>query len=236
MNDYEARKAAKAERYQQYADNASKRAEGAFGRSREIADMIPFGQPILVGHHSEGRARRDAQRIHDGMRKGIEEQDKAAYWARRAEAVENDTSISRHDPKAVAKLTEKIAELDAQREEIKRYNAAARKGRAGLLDAGYSEALVARAEAATERDWRRPITLAQPPYVLSNLGANIKRYKARLAELSQPVIEREERPRLMYSKRDGPCAACPAPIRRGDFIKWFRERGEAEHNACPQGD
>lgn len=233
MSDYEERKAAKVERYRQYAENAAKRSASAQAGVRSIADTIPFGQPILVGHHSERRARKDAERIHNGMRKAIDEGDKAAYWEQRADAVENDTSISRRDPEAVAKLTEKIADLEAQREEIKRYNAAARKGRVGLLAAGYSEALVARAEAAAERDWRRPITLAQPPYVLSNLGANIKRYRARLAELSRPPVEPEERPRMMYSKRSGPCAACSAPIQRGDFIKWFRERREAEHSTCP---
>jgi hypothetical protein len=36
--------------------------------------MIPFGQPILVGHHSEGRARRDQGRIESGMRAGVESQ------------------------------------------------------------------------------------------------------------------------------------------------------------------
>ncbi len=30
--------------------------------------MIPPGQPILVGHHSERRTRRDAQRIENGMK------------------------------------------------------------------------------------------------------------------------------------------------------------------------
>jgi hypothetical protein len=33
-------------------------------KGRRIADMIPLGQPILVGHHSEGRHRRDLGRIH----------------------------------------------------------------------------------------------------------------------------------------------------------------------------
>ena len=42
-----------------------------------IADNIPFGQPILVGHDSECRARKDAQRIEDGMRRAVKMWDTA---------------------------------------------------------------------------------------------------------------------------------------------------------------
>lgn len=36
-----------------------------------ITENTPFGQPILIGHHSEKRARRDAQRIQDGMHRAV---------------------------------------------------------------------------------------------------------------------------------------------------------------------
>jgi hypothetical protein len=32
----------------------------AHQKARELGDQIPFGQPILVGHHSENRMRRHA--------------------------------------------------------------------------------------------------------------------------------------------------------------------------------
>ena len=40
---------------------------------RQSCDMIPMGQPILVGHHSEGRHRRDLDRTERLCRRGMDE-------------------------------------------------------------------------------------------------------------------------------------------------------------------
>jgi len=76
----------RAERMEAHAENAEKRAAQAFDRAdlREEKSGIPLGQPILVGHHSEGRHRRAIERADNAMRKGIEESDKAKYFAGRA--------------------------------------------------------------------------------------------------------------------------------------------------------
>lgn len=75
---------ARAERFEDYSD---KRAEDA-RRAREtlagIADGIPLGQPILVGHHSERHARRDAEKIENGMRKAVKMWETSQYWTSRA--------------------------------------------------------------------------------------------------------------------------------------------------------
>lgn len=76
----------KAARYEGFAGNAAKRSQSAFGTAREISSWIPMGQPILVGHHSEKRHRRDAARIDNNMRKGVEESRRAEYWQQRANA------------------------------------------------------------------------------------------------------------------------------------------------------
>jgi hypothetical protein len=49
-----------------------------------IADGIPLGQPILVGHHSERRARKDAERIENGMRRAVRLWETSQYWLDRA--------------------------------------------------------------------------------------------------------------------------------------------------------
>ena len=49
-----------------------------------------MGQPILVGHHSERRHRRDLDRIDSHMRKSIEEDKKADYFSNRAANLEHD--------------------------------------------------------------------------------------------------------------------------------------------------
>mgnify|MGYP000987921763 CR=1 FL=1 len=67
----------RADRFDGYSERRSQEADAARARVKSISDGIPFGQPILVGHHSERRARKDAQRIGDGLdgvREIVEEQ------------------------------------------------------------------------------------------------------------------------------------------------------------------
>jgi phospholipid N-methyltransferase len=74
----------RAERFEDYRDKRTQDAERAHKAVSAIADQIPLGQPILVGHHSERHARRDAQRIENGMRHAIRMWDTANYWKSRA--------------------------------------------------------------------------------------------------------------------------------------------------------
>lgn len=74
----------RAERFEDYSERRAADAQDAHKVVRQIADGIPFGQPILVGHHSERRARKDAERIENGMRKAIRLWDTAKYWEQRA--------------------------------------------------------------------------------------------------------------------------------------------------------
>ena len=71
-------------RFEGYSDNRAADAQRASDGVKAIADGIPFGQPILVGHHSERHARRDAQRIENGMRKTVKMWETSEYWTRRA--------------------------------------------------------------------------------------------------------------------------------------------------------
>jgi hypothetical protein len=74
----------RAERFEDYSDKRANEAESARRAVSAIADSIPLGQPILVGHHSEKRARKDAERIENGMRKAIKLWDTSSYWKDRA--------------------------------------------------------------------------------------------------------------------------------------------------------
>ena len=56
----------------------------ALDEVERLAAMIRPGQPILVGHHSERRARRDAQRIENGMKRAVMLFERAEYWEERA--------------------------------------------------------------------------------------------------------------------------------------------------------
>jgi hypothetical protein len=70
----------RAERHRERADNAAKKAEGCMNSAHQILDIIPPGQPILVGHHSEGRHRRDLARVDCYFQKAREEDEAAAYY------------------------------------------------------------------------------------------------------------------------------------------------------------
>lgn len=76
---------AKAERLEDLSARKLSEAESARKAVDAIADNIPFGQPILVGHHSEKHARKDAERIENGMRRAVDCWKAANYWTDRAQ-------------------------------------------------------------------------------------------------------------------------------------------------------
>lgn len=79
----------KTDRYREYAENAKRRSSELYNASHDAVRGIPFGQPILVGHHSEQRHRRALEQSSRRTQKSIEEDERAQYWQRRAEHVEH---------------------------------------------------------------------------------------------------------------------------------------------------
>jgi protein-L-isoaspartate O-methyltransferase len=74
----------RAERFDDYSGKRAREANRAHESVSAIADNIPLGQPILIGHHSEKRARKDAARIENGMRRAVKLWDTSNYWKARA--------------------------------------------------------------------------------------------------------------------------------------------------------
>src|SRR5690606_4925755 len=86
-------------------------AEAHDQRARQIADLIPLGQPILLGHHSQRRAERDQERIVRHTAKAAEGYRQAAETARRAAAVGEAAAYSA-TPQVTARRIERTeAEL-----------------------------------------------------------------------------------------------------------------------------
>ncbi|MGH3266617.1 MAG: DUF3560 domain-containing protein, partial [Trebonia sp.] len=106
----------RAERQEDLAQRAQERSSAAAVASHRIVNQIPFGQPILVGHHSERRHRRDLARADSLMGRASEESDKAGYHARRAAAAAGDTD-RRTNPVTVAN---RIAKLEAEQRGYRR--------------------------------------------------------------------------------------------------------------------
>lgn len=74
----------RAERFTEYKEHRAEDAAQARAGVSAIADNIPFGQPILIGHHSERHAIKDAERIESGMRKAVKMWETSEYWKQRA--------------------------------------------------------------------------------------------------------------------------------------------------------
>lgn len=181
---------ARAVRLRGWAEGREAKAAAALSDAHDRAAVIPFGQPILAGHHSEGRDRRYRAGIVRKTEQGFAHADKARDMASRAANIEAaaERAIYSDDPDAVEQLAERIANLEAQRDRIKRYNAACRKAsKAGgtgdlsiLDDAQRAEiATIARVCAYQVRPGG-----GFPAYVTSNLSGQISRNRKRLAALT----------------------------------------------------
>lgn len=77
----------KVEKYNGFASNTEKKSDAYYKVSHDIISRIPMGQPILVGHHSERRHRKDLDKSWNAMgkcvelsKKSEEYENKAAYW------------------------------------------------------------------------------------------------------------------------------------------------------------
>ena len=234
-NAFELKRAARIERLRVRSEKLRAEAEGAFTRERAIGNMIPMGQPILVGHHSEKRHRRDIGKMQSLATKGVFLSREADKLARRAAFAEKNTAVSSDDPEAVAKLRAKLASLEKGRERMRAANAAIRKGgdvvaRLGAL--GFNEA---RAKSLLEKDPMGRIGF--PAYALQNTSSEERRVKERIRQLearaSSPVrapesighctiVEAENRVRITFPAKP------PEDMRRalkGAGFKWSRTAG-----------
>jgi len=185
MNAYEQKQAARKARLERAAATAGASARAAFDRASAIGERFYGGQPILIGHHSERRARRDQERMHASASRGVAEQKRAAELSRRAAAV-GTAGISSDDPDAIAKLEAELAKERSAQALAKSINATIRKHlkdgpsavAAALSAIGVGSKLAA--AAVQPDDFGR---LGVPAYVLTNRGANIRRLEKRIAEL-----------------------------------------------------
>ena len=188
MNDYELARADRVARYREYAANARARAEAANAREHAILDMIPTGQPILVGHHSERGHRRDLARADGLMRRYLTEIDKADYWTRKADALERGRAVSGRDPAAVAKLRAKLADIEATQARYKAINAQLRKG-AALAELELTpedRRLLIQVRDLTPWEGKGYAAKTRvPAYALSNLSAEARRIKQRVLALEK---------------------------------------------------
>lgn len=185
MNHYEAKQEARRQRLLDLASKYEREGNARHARARALAEVIPFGQPILVGHHSEGRDRRYRNRIHQNFTKAFEASARASELAAKAAAV-GTGGVSSDDPEAPGKLLEKVEKLEALHQRMKAVNCAIRKyAKAGnaaqvaaLVQLGITEP---QASALLQPDFAGRIGFAS--YQIQNNSANIRRIRARIEQL-----------------------------------------------------
>jgi hypothetical protein len=97
------------------ADRLGYQADTLHQRARDMAGVIPFGQPILIGHHSEGRDRNYRRRIGNTFDRAAATATEAEEAARRADASRADQS--RRDSLPVTLRRIERLEADARRVE-----------------------------------------------------------------------------------------------------------------------
>lgn len=192
IQDYAERKAEKLERNQERASKARAEAQRAYNESTRLAEMIPFGQPILVGHHSEKGHRAHINKIHSKMGKAIELDKKADYYESKGQS----TAISSDDPEAVRLLKEKLAGLERSQAMMKEANKLVKKNDIiGIISLGYSET---QAREILKPDFCGRIGFAS--YVLTNNNANIKTVQKRIDALTKQAERATQPPQIVRGR------------------------------------
>lgn len=208
MNDYEMKQEARRQRLQAAAERARDNSTALHEQSRKAVDGIPFGQPVLVGHHSERHHRAALDKQWAKLGQAVAESKRAGELEAKAAGV-GTAGISSDDPDSISKLRTKVAELEKQREMMKRANkvyAAVKRKKLDTSD--YGAMLLSDLEPIAERcgfSISSPVfkmaVQFQPQwsgdkpfsYQLQNLGNNLRRYKKRIdALLEQSSLTDED--------------------------------------------
>jgi len=110
------RAAIKAERLDNLASKRNSQANALSSRADELSQAFYMGQPILVGHHSERKARKTQERMHSAMTGANKAHEAANYWLYRASGVEHFANMKNNPKVRANRIKTLLAELrDLQR-------------------------------------------------------------------------------------------------------------------------
>lgn len=186
MNQFQQKRADKVERFKELAQKAREQSSNAYEHSKNMVSVIPMGQPILVGHHSEKSHRRLLERSWNMMGKSVELNKKAEYYENRAKSVENNNAISSDDPDALELLRDKLDKLQKKQEFMKAVNKIAKSKLPQaekvqkIMEFNVSEQ---NAIKVIEPDYLGRIGF--PQYCLTNNNGNMSRIKQRIEQLER---------------------------------------------------
>lgn len=182
---YDERIEGKRDRLEYKADKANSESNSRYSAAKSAASMIPFGQPILVGHHSEKRDRNFRSRINANFDRAFELAEQADKYKERAARI-GTGGISSDDPAAILKLVLKLGRCELSQQMMKTANSIIRRCNKDsslnyieiMAEAGFSENI---ANEIREPDHCGRIGFAA--YSLQNNNAEIKRLRTRIKSL-----------------------------------------------------
>jgi hypothetical protein len=197
--NFHERKQRRIERYKELSQKAKDESIQAYQDANDAVSGIPFGQPILVDHHSEKRHRAALKRSWDKMGKSVELSKKADYYSEKAIAAENNNAISSDDPDAIEKLTEKIEILSSLQKKMKAINKICRSKKLSEAEIYTKLAVDFGLKQETVFELLNPRYGGYKgfaSYTLSNNNQNINRLKKRLKSLED--LEQMENQEFVY--------------------------------------
>lgn len=184
---YRDRREARADRLDGWADKRETKGTADLAQARERAALIPFGQPMMPGHHSYKGDVAYRGRIQSGYQRGFENLNKADAMHSKAANIRDaaERAIYSDDENAIEALRARIDGLEQERARIKAYNATCRKGAPDetLLTENQRQALAS--QARHQASYHDRIKKQMPPYAAANLSGNISKQRARLAQLER---------------------------------------------------
>lgn len=209
------------------------------------------GEPIKIGHHSEGRHRRLIERADNDMRKSCELTKKAEHYDNKADGV-GGGGISSDDDSAVEQLRVNLAGLEKKQETMKAANKIIKQ----TMHKGQSVEESCDAFVAAGFDREKAIGILTPDvmggigfphYALTNNNANMRRIRQRIKTLEAcadhetvelyfdggRIVDNVEENRLQLFFDEKPEAETRSKLKRGGFRwassvgAWQRHRSNA---------
>lgn len=101
----------RAARFDGYRQKRTAEANYFQDAASRYSERFAYGQPILVGHHSERSARRDQKRSHSAMQNAVKKSNTADYWSYRAEGVERHANRKNSNRTRANRIKKLFAEL-----------------------------------------------------------------------------------------------------------------------------
>lgn len=210
------RREAKIERLTEWADKRQAKADAIERADRTLRDDLAF----VAAQPGIGRSS-IFKRTNAREEKEFEHRNMAASMDRRAAGIEAqlERTIFDDDPDAIDRLKFRIASLEARRDLWKEQNAAYR--------------IEHKAELKEMSAYGRDQAMPRQSFELTNIGADIRRNKERLAKLEREQTQGET-PRYLYSVRyASTCRDCGQPIEQGAQARYYKKAGElACYPAC----